>query len=287
MEKYYRIADIGIKVQVQEKDICPSEGVLENFLSEVCSCKYEMEMEVVDSIPSPKGVLIQCAQARAIYQEGDSIYQYFGVIDRDWTKGYQCLCKKGNWSKLWVKKSYVPMGISSKTILNALELEDLVIKEGGFILHASYISIDGEAILFTAPSGTGKSTQAELWCNLRGAELINGDRAIVKKAENRFYACGVPFSGSSGVRKNKTLPLKAIVYLKQVAVNRARQLTGLQTFQKVWEECSMRRWDREEIESCMGIVLDATSSVPVYELACTPDFHAIEALEAAIRGGAV
>lgn len=283
MEKYYQIAGIGIRVRLQGEGSIPTAGVLENFISEECLCEYEIEIEVVDILPSPKGVCIYYADARAVYKDGATTYQYFGVYDGALAEGYQCLCKKGNLSKLWVKKSYLPNGLTGKTILNALELEDLAIKEGGVILHASYVTMNGEAILFTAPSGTGKSTQAKNWCEFRGAELINGDRVIVKKQENGYYTYGIPFSGSSGVRLNKTFPLKAIIYLKQAPENKVKRINGFQAFQKVWEGCSMRRWDREEIETCMGIVLDVIAAVPVYELACTPDYEAVEVLEEALK----
>jgi hypothetical protein len=67
------------------------------------------------------------------------------------------------------------------------------------LMHASYIDADGEAILFTAPCGTGKSTQAELWRKFAGATVINGDKAGVSFVDGRLCACGVPFCGTSGI----------------------------------------------------------------------------------------
>ena len=45
------------------------------------------------------------------------------------------------------------------------------------LMHGAVIAVGNKAWLFTAPSGTGKSTQAELWERYRNAEQINGDRS--------------------------------------------------------------------------------------------------------------
>ena len=65
-------------------------------------------------------------------------------------------------------------------IFNALALEKVLIAHESIILHASYVNYNGKAILFTAPSGTGKSTQAALWEEYKGAEIVNGDRVIIQ-----------------------------------------------------------------------------------------------------------
>ena len=47
-------------------------------------------------------------------------------------------------------------------------LEHLLATQRAVILHSAYIDYKGKAILFSAPSGTGKSTQAELWMDESG-----------------------------------------------------------------------------------------------------------------------
>ena len=58
----------------------------------------------------------------------------------------------------------------------------------GIIFHSSAIMVDGEAYLFTAPSGTGKSTHTRLWRELLGdrAVMINDDKALTA---NTFAPC--------------------------------------------------------------------------------------------------
>jgi hypothetical protein len=163
-----------------------------------------------------------------------------------------------------------------------MEAEHKIVRKGGFLLHAAYIRHGEGAILFTAPSGTGKSTQAELWRSLRGAELINGDRAAVYSRENGVWVMGVPFSGSSGVAKNVSLPLKAIVYLAQSPLTSITSLSGFRAFRRLWEGCSVNVWNLDDVNTCTQNVMNAIGVVPVFYLACTPDESAVIALEKAL-----
>ena len=185
----------------------------------------------------------------------------------------------------WVqmKRSSIVDGVGAKLILAAMELEHQIVQHHGFLFHSSYIRYGDGAILFTAPSGTGKSTQADLWCRLRDAELINGDRSAVVMEEGKAMVHGVPYSGSSGVSHNVTLPLKAIVRLTQAPVTRIKRLTGLQAFRHVWEGCTINTWNRNDMSLCMETVMEVVQSVSVFHLACTPDESAVIALEKALQ----
>jgi hypothetical protein len=153
----------------------------------------------------------------------------------------------------------------------------------GFIFHCSCIDRGGEAILFTAPSGTGKSTQADLWHQHRGTEIINGDRAAIRLAEGKLLAEGIPFAGSSQYCKNRSLPLRAIVYLGQAPRTTIRKLRGYEAFSKIWEGVSVNTWDREDLERVSAVVQKVASEIPVYHMPCTPDESAVIALEEALR----
>ena len=100
-------------------------------------------------------------------------------------------------------------------IMELIGIEHTLCKHKTFMLHSSYINYNGDAILFSGPSGIGKSTQADLWQDFESAEIINGDRTAISKNLGSWHAYGLPFAGSSKIYKNKTLPIKAVVILKQ------------------------------------------------------------------------
>ena len=139
------------------------------------------------------------------------------------------------------------------------------------------------AIIFTAPSGVGKSTQADLWHQYRGAEIINGDRAAIRAGESGYEVWGVPFSGSSKFCKNVRLPLKTIVCLSQAEKTSICLLNSITSFRLLWEGCGFYGAATERMSNCCDTILDLISKVPVFSLACTPDESAVIALENAMN----
>lgn len=164
---------------------------------------------------------------------------------------------------------------------STLCLPQLLLPFRTLIFHASYIGHDGRAILFTAPSQTGKSTQAELWRVHRGAQVINGDKAGVRLAGPPM-AHGVPFSGTSGICHNISLPLEAVVVLSQAPVNTVRRLSPSEAVAALCGNVFVDHYIPEEWQLALSLLLDLVAAVPVYALACTPDVRAVEALEQAM-----
>ncbi len=161
---------------------------------------------------------------------------------------------------------------------NSVSLSQLFLPFKILLFHASYISIDGEAVLFTAQCGVGKSTQAELWRKYMGAEVINGDKAGVSVEQNGVFAHGLPFCGTSGICKNKTLPLKAIVLLSQAPENKITRVTGIQAIQSLMGNIYLDFVAPGETQQCVDALIDLLSEVPVYHLQCTPDEKAVKCL---------
>ena len=81
------------------------------------------------------------------------------------------------------------------------------------ILHSSYLDVNGQALLFSGPSGIGKSTQADLWVRHRGAAILNGDKSLLIREPDGWYAHGWPICGSSGICRNESRRIRAIVML--------------------------------------------------------------------------
>ena len=145
------------------------------------------------------------------------------------------------------------------------------------VLHSSYVAIEGEALLFTAPSGGGKSTQAELWKKYKDAEIINGDKSIVGKENGKWNAYGIPFSGSSEYCVNRTCPLKAIVILDKGTENYPMQV-GMKGFQKVFSQITVNPWDKEFCNKAMDLVMEVCNEVPIYYYSCTKTQEAVDVL---------
>lgn len=174
--------------------------------------------------------------------------------------------------------------ISAKNALEESGIFRMLAEHGGVVLHSSYIITQrGEALLFSAPSGTGKSTQAELWRSYAGAKVINGDRALIK-AENGVTANGILFSGTSGISENVTAPLRAIVLLRQSEKNEIRSVSGKEAFMRLLLQCSYYPDEEENLRLVTGILAEIISAVPVYDFGCVPDESAVSALSEVLYG---
>lgn len=164
-------------------------------------------------------------------------------------------------------------------IWNYLAFEDVLINHQGFILHSSFISWQNNGILFTAPSGTGKSTQADLWKKYEDADIYNGDRTIIRKIDGKYYGFGSPYAGSSGIYRNESAPIKAIIVIEQGPDNVIRRLRGREAFLPLFRETLMNTWNKEYMEKMTDLLMDAACQIPVYHLSCRPDQDAVNTVK--------
>ena len=162
---------------------------------------------------------------------------------------------------------------------SSVPLAQLLLPKKAVFMHASHIAINGSSVLFTAPCGTGKSTQAELWRLHRNAEVINGDKAGIYFKDEKVFAGGLPFCGTSKICKNRNLPLKAIVLLSQGKENRVKRLTGFEALQGVINNIYIDLLAPGEKQMCIDFVIELLEKVNVFSLQCTPDERAVEELE--------
>lgn len=96
-----------------------------------------------------------------------------------------------------------------------------LIWENVLLMHGSALCMDGWAYIFTARSGTGKSTHARLWREAFGDRvwMINDDKPLLRITETGVLVCGTPWDGKHHLSRNASAPLKAIVKLERDAFN--------------------------------------------------------------------
>ena len=146
----------------------------------------------------------------------------------------------------------------------------------GFRLHSSAIVVDGIAYLFSATSGTGKSTHTNLWLKLFGdrAFILNDDKPALRLEDGVWYAYGTPWSGKTPCYKNEVVPLKAVVRLSQAPYNKIVRHSPLQAYASLMPSCSCMRWDRTSTSALHSTVEDVISKVRCWHLECLPDADA-------------
>lgn len=282
MERFYSFAGITVRITGDDTVMYKDDGILAPYVVSPGAYDHSFSFEIVDGLDLPSGSCLFQSDSMQVYGSDVSRIRYYGPVENGLDNAYLRIERQGNQSYVQGTRQWAAERISPRMVLNTMEVEHHLVSKGGFLLHASFIQWKDGAILFTAPSQTGKSTQAELWDRLRQAEQINGDRAAVMVSPSGVRAWGIPFCGSSGISKNIHLPLKAIVYLSQAPKTTIQRLTGLRAFARVWEGCCVNAWERDDLHRCTDAVIQAVTQVPVFHLACTPDETAVVALECAL-----
>ena len=172
--------------------------------------------------------------------------------------------------------------LSPRVILESAGLFDLLADFGMLILHSAYIvTPEGEGILFSGPSGAGKSTQAELWRQYAGAQVINGDRSLIRPADGTVH--GILYSGTSGICRNFSAPLRAIVLPVQGTENRVYPLRPQETFARLLNQCAYYPWAADSASRTTELVAQLMNTVPVYGMECRKEESAVRVLETQLR----
>lgn len=145
----------------------------------------------------------------------------------------------------------------------------LVSRFNGFMLHSSAVVVDNKAYLFSAPSGTGKSTHTSQWLKLFGdkAYILNDDKPAIMITDGKVYAYGTPWSGKSDLNLNLGVPLQGICVLERSEENFIERLDNGTAIYKILNQTL-----RPPIEGFMDRLLDmldkVLTDVPVWRMGC-------------------
>lgn len=140
----------------------------------------------------------------------------------------------------------------------------------GLFLHASAVVLDEKAYLFSAPSGTGKSTHAQLWLQEFGperAQILNDDKPAIRMEDGRFYAWGTPWSGKEDLSMNRRFPLAGICLLERGEENTVTRCDSVRALFALTQQ-TYRPTSQEEMHLLMTLMDRLLRQVPVYRLQC-------------------
>ena len=138
------------------------------------------------------------------------------------------------------------------------------------LFHGSAICVDGKTYIFTAPSGTGKSTHSRLWCELltdHDVVMVNDDKPFLKVEEGHVTVYGSPWRGKEGLGCNMSAPVEAICCISQGTKNAIREATPEEMYPIFFEQ-SFRPFDKVGTENHLHTLDVLTRSVRLYKLEC-------------------
>lgn len=162
---------------------------------------------------------------------------------------------------------------------------DYLIDKGVILFHCSALEIDGEAYLFTAPSGTGKSTHTRLWRKHFGdrVTMINDDKPLLMfSPDGQITVFGTPYMGKENIGSNSSAVVGGIVILAQAKENSIKRMTAHECFPALLNQ-AYRSTDAGRMIKTLDMV-SALSGLPVYKLECNISDEAVILAYNALKG---
>ena len=208
-------------------------------------------------------------------------YNVRGELLRDRSKSYKADFDDNETEiKLNIKEDFIKMKKEEIPHLSLDEHEYMwtceafyneLLRHNGMMLHSSCVEKDGFAYLFSARSGTGKSTHTHLWLkNLEGTRIINDDKPALVYDNGKWYACGTPFSGKTDENIDVKIPVRAITFLHRSEKNTVKKIPPFQAVGLLLEQ-TIKPADRSLAENMLELADLLLREVPVFSLGCNLD----------------
>lgn len=269
MEEYF-LNIAGVRIKLRTPEVISISDALRPFLYEpqqICDCCIEVQQSNMLPAMSKNGVWHNLEY----YDHYENVRRVFHCITRE-TAAFAVTQQFANGDiVISVLPEYISYFSGSSGIFNRIGMESMLQQHNAMLLHASLIQYKGKAIAFSGPSGVGKSTQAEIWKQCFQADIMNGDRALLRKADQGWKAYGSPYAGTSGIYRNVEGPLAAVVVLRQAKENRLNRLTAAEAFRYIYPELSNHNWEKEFTAKVADLALDLLTTIPAYILECLPE----------------
>ncbi|MBR1554793.1 MAG: hypothetical protein IJ644_05285 [Oscillospiraceae bacterium] len=154
-----------------------------------------------------------------------------------------------------------------------------------FLFHGSVIAVDGQAYLFTAKSGTGKSTHTRLWREMLGekAVMVNDDKPLIRIGKDAVTVFGTPYNGKHRLGCNISVPLKAVCILERGEENRIRNITKSEAYTMLLQQV-YHPADAVQMKKTLLLIDALAARVSLYRMQCNMNPSAAETAYHTMKG---
>ena len=155
---------------------------------------------------------------------------------------------------------------------------------GFFLIHSVSILYREKAWLFSAVSGTGKSTHAALWTKIYENEVrnLNGDLNLLAIKNGVPMVYGIPWNGTSGIYTTEQVPLGGITFLRRAETDFIRELPEDGKMLSFLQRLISPNWTEELLARQVHFAGELIPEIFVTELHCTPNPSAAEVMRQTI-----
>lgn len=154
------------------------------------------------------------------------------------------------------------------------------------LFHGSTVAVDGEAYLFTAKSGTGKSTHVRLWREMFGgrAVMVNDDKPLLKLMDDGVTAYGTPWDGKHRLSNRVAVPLRSLCILERSETNRIERTTPKDAWPMLMQQ-SYRPQETVKMAKTLELIDKLAQHVGLYRMGCNMESAAALMAYEAMRQG--
>lgn len=160
-------------------------------------------------------------------------------------------------------------------ILYGTKFYNELLKYNGFFLHSSCVVVDGFAYMFSAPSGTGKSTHTQLYLKVfkERAKILNDDKPAILIEDGKILAYGTPFSGKTDLNLNEAYPIKGICFIERDKTNHIHKMPSIKAIYNIFNQ-TIRPTDDTLSDLLLGYIDKVVENIPIYQLYCNMEDEA-------------
>jgi len=172
-----------------------------------------------------------------------------------------------------------------ETIAVQRKIAEMLFQYDVLLFHGSVVALDGCAYLFTAKSGTGKSTHTRLWRQAFGSKavMINDDKPFLHIENGVVTAFGSPWMGKHGLGSNASVPLKAICILERGEENRIQRIDVKSAVPMLLQQ-SNRPMNKQLLPKYLQLLDELSKHVDFFKMACNMDVQAAVTAYEAMHG---
>ena len=216
-------------------------------------------------------------------------YRYTGDIDFSVKTTQSAIDFEREKSIAEDKKEGIPVRKFSDSYLETLavyrQIAENMIESDTLLFHGSVVSVDGTGYLFTAKSGTGKSTHTRLWREYFGerAVMVNDDKPLLEVTENGVIVYGTPWDGKHHLSNNIAVPLKAICILGRAEKNRIEKITESTAFPMLMQQ-SYRSGNADKMKKILKLINGISEKVSLYQAGFNMEIESAEMAYNVMKG---
>lgn len=241
------------------------------IVSDDTLCSVKIICEENKSIPIPQCNVVKKDNFRIFGETDNSYFQY------DILRENECsaiIASDKSWTDIRCSLVDVEdMGGASLNIrqfnMIGFVIKYIMLNSHGMSLHSSSLAYKNNGVMFSADSGTGKSTHTRLWKKVfDDVVIVNDDMPIIKKVDDVWHLFGCPWSGKTEINTNISVPLKALVFLERGTVNEIERIYAPDCVLRIIKQTFLPSY-KELAQKVMSNISKLVQDIPIYRLRCT------------------